>query len=68
MLALAAEKTRGAHPYFVTPEHTRRAREIMGPDAWLCPEQKVLLINTNGVQQFGQKVQVNGGHAKILCR
>jgi probable F420-dependent oxidoreductase len=43
MLALAAKRTRGAHPYFVTPEHTRRAREILGPDAWLCPEQKVLL-------------------------
>lgn len=43
MLKLAAKRTRGAHPYFVTPEHTRRAREIMGPDAWLCPEQKVLL-------------------------
>ena len=27
----------------MTPEHTRRARELMGPDAWLCPEQKVLL-------------------------
>ncbi len=43
MLGLAAERTRGAHPYFVPPEHTARAREIMGPDAWLCPEQMVLL-------------------------
>jgi len=43
MLKLAAEKTRGAHPYFVTPEHTARARATLGPDAWLCPEQKVLL-------------------------
>lgn len=43
MLKLAAEKVRGAHPYFVTPEHTAKAREIMGPDAWLCPEQMVLL-------------------------
>ena len=42
MLALAAERTRGAHPYFVPPEHTARAREAMGPDAWLCPEQMVL--------------------------
>src|SRR5581483_10679883 len=29
MLALAAERADGAHPYFVPPEHTRRAREIM---------------------------------------
>ncbi len=43
MLALSSESTRGAHPYNVTPEHTARAREILGPDAWLCPEQKVLL-------------------------
>lgn len=43
MLGLAAEKASGAHPYFVTPEHTSRAREIMGPDALLAPEQMVLL-------------------------
>jgi probable F420-dependent oxidoreductase len=43
MLALAAEKTRGAHPYLVPPEHTARAREILGPEPWLCTEQKVLL-------------------------
>ena len=43
MLGLAAERTRGAHPYFVPPEHTARARKLMGPDAWLCPEQMVLL-------------------------
>jgi len=43
MLGLAASQTRGAHPYFVPPEHTARAREVMGPDAWLCPEQMVLL-------------------------
>jgi probable F420-dependent oxidoreductase len=43
MLALAAEKARGAHPYFVPPEHTARAREILGRGPWLCPEQMVLL-------------------------
>lgn len=43
MLKLAAERTRGAHPYFAPPENTKRSREIMGPGAWLCPEQKVLL-------------------------
>jgi probable F420-dependent oxidoreductase len=42
MLRLAASHARGAHPYLVPPEHTRRARAILGPDAWLCPEQKVL--------------------------
>ena len=43
MLGLAASRTRGAHPYLVPPEHTARAREVMGPDAWLCPEQMVML-------------------------
>jgi probable F420-dependent oxidoreductase len=43
MLALAAELTQGAHPYNVNPEHTARARRIMGKDAWICVEQKVVL-------------------------
>ena len=43
MLELAATSARGAHPYNVTPEHTARARAILGEGAWLCPEQKVLL-------------------------
>ncbi|MGH0036684.1 MAG: TIGR03620 family F420-dependent LLM class oxidoreductase [Myxococcota bacterium] len=42
MLKLAAKRAAGAHPYFVPPEHTARARETLGPDAWLCPEQMVL--------------------------
>jgi probable F420-dependent oxidoreductase len=43
MLALAADRAIGAHPYFVPPEHTAIARDIMGPDAWLMPEQMVVL-------------------------
>ncbi len=43
VLRLAAERTAGAHPYLTTPEHTARAREILGPDALLVPEQKVVL-------------------------
>ena len=43
MLRLAAEKALGAHTYLVPVEHTRRAREILGPDALLIPEQKVVL-------------------------
>ena len=45
MLALARDRSKGAHPYLVTPEHTARAREILGPDAWLCVEQKVCLTS-----------------------
>jgi probable F420-dependent oxidoreductase len=43
MLRLAAEKTAGAHPYFVPVEHTAQAREILGPDPILAPEQMVVL-------------------------
>jgi probable F420-dependent oxidoreductase len=42
MLQLSATAAQGAHPYLVTPEHTKRARGVMGPDALLCPEQMVL--------------------------
>lgn len=42
MLALSAEAASGAHPYLTTPEHTRRAREILGKEAFLAPEQMVL--------------------------
>jgi probable F420-dependent oxidoreductase len=43
VLRLAAERTAGAHPYLVPPEHTRWAREIMGPGPLLAPEQKVVV-------------------------
>ena len=43
MLALSRELTRGALPYNVTPEHTARAKAILGPDRWLAGEQKVCL-------------------------
>jgi probable F420-dependent oxidoreductase len=42
MLRLAAERCSGAHPYNVTPEHTARARAILGSGPTLAPEQMVL--------------------------
>jgi probable F420-dependent oxidoreductase len=42
-LRLAAERTAGAHPYLTTPEHTREARELIGKEVLLAPEQKVVL-------------------------
>jgi probable F420-dependent oxidoreductase len=48
MLALAAERTRGALPYNVTPEHTARAKGILGPERWLAVEQKVCLETDPG--------------------
>ncbi|MER7797046.1 TIGR03620 family F420-dependent LLM class oxidoreductase [Microbacterium sp. NPDC096154] len=45
-LALAAERSLGAHPYLTTAEHTSRARGIFDatrPGALLAPEQKVVI-------------------------
>ncbi len=43
MLELAREETAGAHPYFVPPAHTAKAREILGAAPILAPEQVVVL-------------------------
>jgi probable F420-dependent oxidoreductase len=43
VLKLSAQRSAGAHPYLTTPEHSARAREIMGPSALLLPEHKVVL-------------------------
>ena len=48
MLKLAAELTDGAHPYNVNPEHTARARAILGPNKRLYVEQKVILETDPG--------------------
>lgn len=43
VLSLSARRSAGAHPYLTTPEHTARARELIGPSAFLAPEHKVVL-------------------------
>jgi probable F420-dependent oxidoreductase len=43
VLRLAADRTAGAHPYLVSPDHTRQARALLGPQALLAPEQHVVL-------------------------
>lgn len=43
MLRLAADRSRGAHPYLVTPEHTATARERLGDGPLLLPEQTAVL-------------------------
>jgi probable F420-dependent oxidoreductase len=42
VLRLAATRTAGAIPYLVPPEHTRLARELLGPGPLLAPEHKVV--------------------------
>jgi probable F420-dependent oxidoreductase len=43
MLELARTRTAGTHPYLVTPEHTRAAREALGADRAVAVEQGVVL-------------------------
>lgn len=42
-LKLAAQRSALAHPYLTPSSHTRWARELLGPDAIIVPEQKVVL-------------------------
>lgn len=56
MLRLAAERADGAHSYFVPPEHTRRAREILGGDRLLAVEQAVVLeINSVKAREIARR-------------
>ncbi|MBF6235731.1 LLM class F420-dependent oxidoreductase [Nocardia otitidiscaviarum] len=55
VLRLAGDRTAGALPYLVTPEHTRGAREILGPDALLAVEHKVVL-DTDPVRARAQAI------------
>lgn len=47
-LELARERAWGSHPYFVPPEHTVRARKILGPGKLLAPEQAVVFERDPG--------------------
>jgi probable F420-dependent oxidoreductase len=56
VLRLAAERAGGAIPYLVPPEHTRLAREILGPHKLLAPEHKVVLdTDTAQARALGRK-------------
>lgn len=57
MTALAGEIAQGAHPYNTTPAHTARSRQILGPDRWLCPAQRVALTNdARKARQVGRQI------------
>jgi probable F420-dependent oxidoreductase len=43
MLELARDRAGGAHPYLANSDHTRFARERLGPGRLLAPEQPVVL-------------------------
>jgi probable F420-dependent oxidoreductase len=55
MLELARDRAAGCHPYNVTPEHTRLARQAVGPHALVLPEQAVVLTTDADVaRQLGR--------------
>jgi probable F420-dependent oxidoreductase len=43
MLSLAGARAGAAHPYLVPPEHTAAARQALGPDVVLAPQQAAVL-------------------------
>jgi probable F420-dependent oxidoreductase len=56
VLKLSAERSAGAHPYLTTPEHTAQAREVIGADAFLAPEHKVVLTSdADAARAIGRK-------------
>ncbi|MGW0163508.1 LLM class F420-dependent oxidoreductase [Mycobacterium sp. NPDC003323] len=63
VLKLAARRSAGAHPYLTTPEHTARARALIGPDAFLAPEHKVVLNTADERSR-----EVTAAHARAVGR
>src|SRR5579875_140781 len=56
VLALAASRSAGAHPYLTTPEHTAKAREQLGNTVFLAPEHKVVLTtNAEEARRIGRE-------------
>jgi probable F420-dependent oxidoreductase len=49
MLGLAGERSAGTHLYFVSPEHTRLARQRLGPGKLVAPEL-ACVVDTDAVR------------------
>ncbi|HWV87614.1 MAG TPA: LLM class F420-dependent oxidoreductase [Capillimicrobium sp.] len=56
MLELSRDRAAGAHPYLVPVEHTRRARELLGPGRLLAPELGVVLDPGDGLARAREHV------------
>jgi probable F420-dependent oxidoreductase len=42
-LRLGRDRAAGTHPYLVVPDHTRHARDVLGPGTLLAPEHTVII-------------------------
>lgn len=57
VMKLARDRSDGAHPYLTSPEHTREAREQLGPAKLLAPEQKIVVETDAGkARELGRSV------------
>ncbi|NNL84913.1 MAG: LLM class flavin-dependent oxidoreductase [Myxococcales bacterium] len=57
MTQLSADISKGSHPYNTVPEHTARARELLGKDAWLCPMVRVCLTpDASRAREIGRQL------------
>jgi probable F420-dependent oxidoreductase len=48
MTELGARRSRGVHPFLVTPQHSREARSAVAPDALIAPHLAVVLEQDAG--------------------
>ncbi len=60
MLRLSAERSLGAHPYFVPVEHTAFAREVLGQGPLLAPEVAVVLETDASAARDAARGYMNG--------
>src|SRR5204863_390317 len=68
MLRLAAERTIGAHPYFVPVEHTALARKELGPGPLLAVEQAAVLSTDPSVARSTAAGSPPRPHGARGCR
>jgi probable F420-dependent oxidoreductase len=55
MLELSRDEADGAHPYFSPVDHTAFARQVLGPDKLLIPEQAVVLAGDRSAAMPGAR-------------
>lgn len=55
MLELSRDEADGAHPYFSPVDHTAFARQVLGPDKLLIPEQAVVLTQDRTAASEGAR-------------
>ena len=64
-LRLAADRTLGTHPYLTVPDHTRAARQMLGPGAIIAPEHKVVLDTDPGRARATGRAFVSDPYLKL---